>query len=144
MDAPKSKLRWFQFQLRTLFVLVFVVALALGWFMPRYRLAEKQRYLMLKAAVSGWDVFNESGWPEGFHLGPRPPLWYEAICGRDRTIVAIEVRDGKLLGDEDVAAIRDLQLQVVYDPDLIDASALSKLQQTLPQTRLQAVHREHH
>ena len=134
MTTLKPKLRWFQFRLRTLLVVVSVVALVLSWYVPRYRLVENQRHVTCAVGPCGGTVFYESGQPENYFLSPLPSLWYEAISGPQHTIIAVDVGNGESLGDDDIAAIRSLHLQCVfYDADTIDASTLQKLQQALPQ-----------
>ena len=73
-EQPKPKRRWYQFGLRTLMVLVLVLACALGWFVWKREQARKQQRAVEAIRSSGSSVgYEESSWPE----------WLRNVLGDD-------------------------------------------------------------
>ena len=50
IDTPRPKRRWYQYTLRTLFVLMTVLAVALGWYVHRVR---QQKRAMVPFTAGG-------------------------------------------------------------------------------------------
>ncbi len=60
-SMPKPKLRWFQYRLRTLFVLTAVVSVPYGW--PAFKIAQFQRELRTVIAINHFGGTVDSHFP---------------------------------------------------------------------------------
>lgn len=139
MAPMKPRLRWYQFSLRTLLIFVSVVAIILAWYTHRYRLVEKQRQLTFTVKPCGGTVFYEDGHAEGYFLHQLLPLWYEAVCGPQQRILAVDVGNAKELKDDDIAAIRWLSIKYVFfDEQALDPITLERLRHGLPESEIVA------
>jgi hypothetical protein len=88
--APKPKLRWYQYRLRTLFLVILLASIGLSWPAARMYEARRQRdevRAILKiegceVAYDGEDVFDPK-----LYFGKQPPLppvtWTESFFGKD-------------------------------------------------------------
>ncbi|MGA2031281.1 MAG: hypothetical protein ABSG68_03405 [Thermoguttaceae bacterium] len=94
MIAPRPKLRWFQFSLRTLLVFVTLCAFACSWLAVKLQQAKRQR----EAAAAVEKLGGQVEWSE-----PSGPLWLRRLLGDDlfRSVVDVglggtEVTDAEL------------------------------------------------
>jgi len=84
---PKRKLRWYQYSLRTLFILMFLVACASSWLAVKMQQARRQKEIVDAVYRMGgcvqydyqWKVYIEFTNPEP----PVRPFWLCKILGRD-------------------------------------------------------------
>ena len=74
MTTAKPKLRWFQFSLRTLLVIVTLCAVLCSWLAVRMQQAKRER----KAAAAIEDACGQVGWSE-----PSGPAWLRTLLGDD-------------------------------------------------------------
>ena len=104
-DAPKPKLRWFQFSLRTLLVFVTLCAVPCSWLGVKMQKARQQR----KAARAIEELGGEVGWSE-----PSGPAWLRSLLGDDvfRHVDSVDA----FVSDVDDAALENLKAlnQVEY------------------------------
>jgi hypothetical protein len=98
MTAPKPRRRWFQFRLRTLFVLMVLASIGLSWFAVKMQQAKRQREAVeaIKSA-SGWVCydFEWDGQDMIPDAVPQTPAWLRESLGDDffSTVVWAEVSD---------------------------------------------------
>lgn len=93
----KRKLRWYQFSLRTLLIVVTLFALACSWFAVKMREAERQKQAKQAILEIGGDVrydfeFDSAG-EETDADGPSGPAWLIQLLGEDffKNVVAVEI-----------------------------------------------------
>jgi hypothetical protein len=86
-DKPRRPLRWYQFSLRTLLVLVLLASVGMSWFAVRMQRARKQREVVAAIVEMGGRVtydydFDASG---NRVLNPKPPgpAWLRKLLGDD-------------------------------------------------------------
>jgi hypothetical protein len=136
VEPPKRKRRWFQFSLRTLLVVVALIAVGCFWFGVKMRDAAKQ-----KTAVEG--ILKDGGWVEYSYevdatgnaiAGAEPPVpaWMRKLFGDDFfwNVVGANVKTDT--GMESVAQLPELRLlwlaeSKITDSGLQHASALAHL-----------------
>src|SRR5438445_747985 len=106
-DNPTPKLRWFQFRLRTLLLLMLVVSVALGWLVHERRTIAERRKALVRI---GPYIFDPAGQPP-------QPTWRLWLLGDDwpRYAVVIEcdspqVTDAELVYFEGLTELRMLLL----------------------------------
>jgi hypothetical protein len=86
-EAPARKLRWFQYSLRSLFLLVFLVSIGMSWVAVKIERARRQKEAVEEIKKAGGHVsydyqFDKSGdWlPEA---RPPGPAWLRNLLGED-------------------------------------------------------------
>ena len=86
-ETPKPKLRWYQYSLRTLFVVMVLCAIACSWFVVRMNRARKQEEAVKAIRDVGGDIhytfqYNRSGkfMPKA---EPWAPGWLRSAIGED-------------------------------------------------------------
>lgn len=121
-DKPKPKRRWFQFRLKTLFIVVAVLCVPLAWVGVRMNQKRHERAVIAELEQLGgmvmyeWQGKREDGvWqPENWRTGDPPgPLWIHQIFGDDffSHVVYVALL-GSPANDDDlqmVATIRGLE-----------------------------------
>jgi hypothetical protein len=97
---PKPKLRWYQYRLRTLFILTFLVAVACSWLAVKMEQARKQKeaveaILKLGGLVGYDDEENLIDTVPG-------PLWTHDLLGKDffYKVTSVWLTDMKLSDDD--------------------------------------------
>ena len=112
---PEHKLRWYQYKLSSLFVLMTLVALASGWYFPKMQEAAKRRKAIaeieeLGGVVTYYNATDPSTWRD-------PPRWYSWLR--------------KLHGDEHLGNATDvfLQFSEITDAGLVHLKGLTKLEE---------------
>ena len=87
MTAAEPKLRWFQFSLRTLMVVVTLCAIACSWLAVKLRQAEQQRKAVAAIERLGGQVIYdwEISPTGGLQLNSKPtgPQWLRGMLGND-------------------------------------------------------------
>jgi hypothetical protein len=83
----KSKLRWYQFSLRTLLIVVTLFAVACSWFAVKMNQARKQKKAVDAIRKVGGAIFYDY-WTEGqarleTHPEPLEPHWLQQLIGED-------------------------------------------------------------
>jgi hypothetical protein len=98
---PKSKLRWYQYRLRSLFILTFLVALACSWLAVKMQQANRQKQAVEALRKLGAFVKVESG-----------SSWLRKILGDDFfnevTSVYLSSSSYRRLTDSDLRLLMDL------------------------------------
>jgi hypothetical protein len=99
--ASTRRLRWFQFRLRTLFVLTALVALAAMWVGWQIRIVQERKWLRehSRASFMPFEIFNpitpNQTWPKG----PPSVPWYRRMLG-DEAIYKIGSEQDSSENDE--------------------------------------------
>jgi hypothetical protein len=91
-DAPKRHLRWFQFRLRTVFVVMTLIAIAAGWVGWQAKIVQERKWLREHSHASFLPLkeykpisLNET-WPKG-----TPSVsWFRELLG-DEAIYSVTV-----------------------------------------------------
>jgi hypothetical protein len=85
--TPKHRLRWYQYSLRSLFVLMIVVAIAGSWFAVKKQQKERERAAVKAIKAAGGVVLYDYEWDFawGFIPNEEPPgpAWLRAWLGDD-------------------------------------------------------------
>jgi hypothetical protein len=100
--APRRRLRWFQFRLRTLFVLTALVALAAMWIGSQIRIVQERKWLREHSPrasflpIENYNPVNPNQrWPKG-----TPTVsWFRRMLG-DEAIYSIVVKQDSPEGAE--------------------------------------------
>jgi hypothetical protein len=116
--APKQKLRWFQYSLRTLLIFVTFFAVACSWFAVKMQQAKRQREAVEAILKAGGEVAydyqcNESDEFTMPDKEPSGPAWLRKIIGDDslHTVVYAHLEnDALMLYLKDLNKIRFLIL----------------------------------
>ena len=117
-NPPRPKRRWYQYSLRTLFVLMTLVAIACSWYAYEMQKAAKRRAAIAEIEKAGGGVLYYDASSPG--LGGEPPAWYSLLR--------------KLHGDEHLGNAVFVQFgspvdtQRVTDADLVHLKGLTKLE----------------
>lgn len=77
----KPKQRWAQFSLRTLFVLVLVLAMPLAWL--KHRMDRKEAERAAVVGIDRWFVWLRYDWEVAEEKEPPGPKWARALLGDD-------------------------------------------------------------
>ena len=94
---PKRKLRWYQFSLRTLLIVVTLFAFGCSWFAVKMRKAERQKQATQAIKKLGghvrYDFEFDSVGEETDEDGPSGPAWLIQLLGEDffQNVVAVEI-----------------------------------------------------
>ena len=125
-DAPKPKLRWYQFSLRALFGLMTVVALFFAWFGHQYRQGQKVKTTIEKL---GGTVFILKRWDRRFGRAISANLSHTDIGDQELARIA-ELPTLQTLLLEDTAItdeglvhmqkLRNLHMLYISDTDISD------------------------
>jgi hypothetical protein len=98
-NEPLPKLRWYQYRLRTLLLLVTAFAVCMSWFTVKQKQAERQHKIISEITASGiivvhYDFEVDESWQET-NSEPIVPAWLRKLLGDDffANVVAIDVRD---------------------------------------------------
>jgi hypothetical protein len=100
-EAPARKLRWFQYSLRSLLLLVLLVSLGMSWVAVRMKRAREQEQAVEEIAKVGGEVqydyqdpqFRTSGDPFA-ESDPPGPAWLRNVLGQNffAAVVAVDFR----------------------------------------------------
>jgi hypothetical protein len=126
-EPPKRKRRWFQFSLRTLLIVVTLLAVPLGWVAWQAKIVRERKELRDKVKSDrGWVyAFGDFG-RFGWHPAPKGSVdipWIRR-CLSDEAVIEIDVPMGAEFDEEFNAAKR-------LFPEA-NASRIEKLGSTLP------------
>jgi hypothetical protein len=121
----QPKLRWFQFSLRSLFILTFLVAIACSWLAVTMQNQRKQKAAAEAIEKAGGEVVSE-------------PTWLGKLL-RDDSLVRViyvdlrhtEVTDADLAHLQGLSQLQDLRLSntKITDAGLVHLQGLSQLQE---------------
>ena len=118
-DKPKPRRRWLQFSLRTLFIVVTVFCVWLGFVVSKAR--EQRLAVEAIRAVGGYVSYNYQysaqvgvlGWPKVLGNPPPPlpgPVWLRKLIGTEYFSIATEVwLSGQRTNDIPFSAIQRLR-----------------------------------
>ena len=130
-NQSKPRRRWFQFSLRTLFVLVTLFCI---WLALTVNAARKQREAVAAIEALGGRVFYEYEWsfpsPE-----PSGPKWLRELVGEEYffTIIDVDLRSTKVTdaGLEHLKGLKSL-VQLDLNSTKVTDEGVEKLQKALP------------
>jgi hypothetical protein len=108
-EAGKPKRRWYQYSLRTLFVVVTLCALACSWFVVKMRQAERQHEAVESIEELGGRVFYD--YQHGGAAGATPPgpAWLRRLLGDDFAANVDQVLlSGNQVEDADLECLEQL------------------------------------
>ncbi len=126
---PDRKLRWFQFRLRTLLIVVTLAGCGFAWLGVKVRAARQQAADIAAIEKLGGEVhytyeFDPKGDPTVFKE-PFAPKWLRSILGDDffRNVFEVELSKTPVTGAdlEHLAAFASLRRLQVYGTQLADA-----------------------
>ncbi len=124
-SAPKRKLRWYQFSLRTLLLLSLLVAVACSWFGVRLKWKKKEREAVAEIEKLRGSVNYDYQWhaPSGVAAQPPGPGWLRKLVGDDffASVAAIHL-DGPSMGGP---------TKEVTDADMAHLAHFTELEQAL-------------
>jgi hypothetical protein len=127
IEMPKR--RWFQFRLRTLFVVVAVVALPLGWL--SWRIEHKRRERAAVAAIEELGGLALYEWQLGRFGIPNPPgpPWLRRLFGDDffGNVKVVFLDSNEILADGDLVhltAFANLESLIIRSSKLTDAGLI--------------------
>ncbi len=116
MTAPKPKLRWFQYSLRTLLVFVTLCAIACSWLGVKLRQAKRER----EAAAAIEKLGGTVDWS-----APSGPVWLRSLLGNDFFVTVFRVQmyctyatDTDL---EHIKSLNQLRELYLYETEVTDA-----------------------
>ena len=146
-----QKLRWYQFSLRTLLIVVTLFAFLCSWFAVKMQQAEKQRKAVEAIVKAGGEVRCEPsvGCTPGFHfcrVYEPTPTWLRKILGNDffDNVNIISFR-GTDATDANLVCLKDLQhlhtLDLGYNKITDDGMAIIKDLQNLQAQKYQPLSR---
>ncbi len=101
--APKRRLRWYQFRLRTVFLATTLIALGAGWVGWQAKIVQERKWLREHSDASFLPLKNynpvspDEKWPKG----PASVSWLRELLG-DEAILRVGV-------DQESPAYRDLE-----------------------------------
>jgi hypothetical protein len=102
LRTPDSRMRWYQYRLRSLFILTFVVATACSWLAVAIQNQRRQKVVADAIEKAGWIVRSERTWL------------------------------GRLLGDDSLVRVTDVDLcgnrGLTTDAELVHLESLNELQ----------------
>jgi hypothetical protein len=139
MTDPKPKLRWFQYSLRTLLVLVTLCAFACSWLAVKLKQAKQQREAVEQIVKLGGEVeydwqFDEK-WTFATNAKMPTPQWLRSQLGDDlfQSVIVVEVY-GTEVTDAVLEHLKGLsQLRWLFlDGTQVTDAGVKKLQQALP------------
>jgi len=109
--VPKPKRRWFQFSLKGLFVLVFVLCVPLAWFAAKLHHKRRERAALAAFGLSPVNARFNYDWNLQELAGPPGPRWLCAIFGDDlfANVVLLESND-HYVTDADLALLEALPM----------------------------------
>ena len=115
--APPHKLRWFQYRLRSLFLLTFLVAIACSWLAVRMEPARKQREAVEAIEKAGGYIRYDYQQFPGIHFStpkqPSGPVWLRKLTGPDffDKVVDVDFHDPRTNDAmlEPLEGLRDLE-----------------------------------
>jgi Leucine-rich repeat (LRR) protein len=138
-DEPKRKLRWYQFSLRTLLIVVTLFAVACSWFAVKMGQARRRREAVEAIKRAGNDLLYEyqvdqSG-NEIPNAQPSIPNWLTGLFGEDLFYDVVYVHlwrqlpEGRLECLRDLRQIRYIHIEELYisDADLENLEGLAQL-----------------
>ncbi len=113
-NPPKTKRRWYQYSLRTLFVLMTLFAIACSWYAVEMQKAAKRRAAIADITRLGGRVYYYDD-SDPYTAG-KPPEWFSWLR--------------KLYGDEHLgnAVVVEMGGTQVTDADLVDLKGLTNLE----------------
>jgi hypothetical protein len=116
MTAPKPRLRWYQFSLRSLLVFGLLCAIACSWLAVKMQQAERQRQVVLAIREMGGQVKYDD------HFGR---IWLRNLLGDDffssvvgACLVGPQITDAC---SERLRSLTHLQLLVLHESQVTDA-----------------------
>ena len=116
MTAPKPKLRWFQYSLRTLLVFVTLCAIACSWLAVKMQQAKRQR----EAAAAIKKLGGMVEWSD-----PSGPAWLRSLLGDDfyRSVFRVSWQGTKVTdaGLEHLKGLNQLQYLDLTQAKVTDA-----------------------
>jgi Leucine-rich repeat (LRR) protein len=138
-SAQKCKLRWYQFSLRTLFILTALVAVVCSWFAVKLQEAKKQRETVQAIEKLGGSVhynFFDDGTGNIIQPAPVGPAWLRNLLGHDffDNVRIVNLNDSKdadaaLRLLKDLPQVRNLVVAGLHvsDAGLADIDSLPQL-----------------
>jgi hypothetical protein len=109
------KLRWYQYSLRTLMLLVLLIAIGMSWFTVKLSQARQQREIVKQLKTPGLGVYydyevNEGGMRKDIDEIPFVPVWLINLLGKDffTNVVAVETIDVNNANDTTLEHIKEL------------------------------------
>ena len=118
-ETPARKLRWFQYSLRSLMLLVLLASVGMSWFAVKMKRAREQKEAVEEIRKWGGEVhydyeFQRSGNPLQ-PSGPPGPAWLRNLMGEDLFATVVWVAFGPYSSDADLEQLHGLtQLQTSY------------------------------
>jgi hypothetical protein len=99
VERARQRPRWFRFSLRTMFVVVTVFAVPLGWLAWEWRIVRERRHMVISITEGGGSVWHPANPTED------KPLWYRRWVG-DELVTEIEICDsGEIFSGDTVRAL---------------------------------------
>jgi hypothetical protein len=89
-ETRKPRRRWFQYSLRSLFLLTFLVSLGMSWFAVRMKRAREQGEAVEWIRKGGGSVVYDYQY-EVPYSGPPGPVWLRNLLGTDFFATAVHV-----------------------------------------------------
>jgi hypothetical protein len=142
-DPPKRKRRWFQFSLRTLLIVVTLLALPLCWLGLKVDEARQQQTAVVAIRKLGGFVAYDYQFDSQGHDLPGAtlpgPAWLHSLLGDDffRNVYGVilldpSVKDADL---EQLKALTQLRYVSVFGTNVTDVG-VAKLQEALPDCKI--------
>jgi hypothetical protein len=114
---PNPKLRWYQYRLRTLFLITFLVAVAYSWLAVKIEQAQKQKKAADALRKNGtnvlvaYDYETDSSGARNYGATPPGPAWLRNWLGDDffGTVTGVSILPlGKSASKPDLKPLEDL------------------------------------
>jgi hypothetical protein len=136
LSPKKLRRRWYQYRLRSLFLIMLLLGVGMIWFVPIKKRADRQRAVVEQIRKDGGWVFydDEEFDSSGKHIprSSRPGAWLRGLLGDDffATVTNVHLTNAVVLGrlsDSTELLHLDLQNSNVSDRDLEQLSGLHQL-----------------
>src|ERR1700730_8857612 len=126
-EKPKSRRRWLQFRLRSVFILMLLIGVGMTWLVAVKKKAERQRAIVEQIRKDGGWVFYDYQFDHSGRLiaraEPAAPAWLRMLLGDDffTNVVGVHAKSRGILGslrELDRLATLDLMDSNLGDADL--------------------------
>ncbi len=113
-DAPRPRLRWFQYRLRTLFIVMLLASIGMSWVATRMQKAKRQRAAIEIIEKRGeghvlYDYQFDSSGNVSPNARPPWPAWLRKLLGDDFFITPVRAAVAKDAGLEGTGVLTQLQ-----------------------------------